>query len=50
MGLSDGMGYGTSACLESETVIELLEQLLDSGFDPECALENDKFCYDYEFC
>ena len=39
MGLSDGMGYGTSACLESETVIELLEQLLDSGFDPECALK-----------
>ncbi len=39
MGLSDGMGYGTSACLESETVIELLEQLLDNGFDPECALK-----------
>ena len=39
MGLSDGMGYGTSACIESETVIELLEQLLDSGFDAECALK-----------
>ena len=39
MGLSDGMGCGTSACIESETVIELLEQLLDSGFDPDCALK-----------
>ena len=33
------MGYGTSACLESETVIELLEQLLDSGFDGDTALK-----------
>ena len=33
------MGCGTSACIESETVIELLEQLLDSGFDPDCALK-----------
>lgn len=39
MGISDGMGYGTSACLESETVIELLEQLLDSGFDGDTALK-----------
>ena len=39
MGLSDGMGCGTSACLESETVIELLEQLLDNGFDAECSLK-----------
>lgn len=39
MGLSDGMGYGASACVESETVIELLEQLLDSGFDADCALK-----------
>lgn len=39
MGISDGMGYGTSACLESETVIELLEQLLDSGFDSDVALK-----------
>lgn len=39
MGLSDGMGYGTSACLESETVIELLEQLLDSGFDADTAMK-----------
>lgn len=39
MSLSDGMGYGTSACIESETVIELLEQLLDSGFDGDTALK-----------
>lgn len=39
MGISDGMGYGTSACLESETVIELLEQLLDSGFNGDMALK-----------
>lgn len=38
MGLSDGMGCGTSACLESETVIELLEQLLDSGFDADTSM------------
>lgn len=39
MGLSDGMGYGTSAALESETVIELLEQLLDSGFDADTSMK-----------
>lgn len=39
MGISDGMGYGASACLESETVIELLEQLLDSGFNGDVALK-----------
>ena len=39
MGLSDGMGCGASACLESETVIELLEQLLDSGFDADTAMK-----------
>lgn len=39
MSLSDGMGYGTSACIESETIIELLEQLLDSGFDGDTALK-----------
>lgn len=39
MSLSDGMGYGASACIESETVIELLEQLLDSGFSEEAALK-----------
>lgn len=39
MGISDGMGYGASANLESETVIELLEQLLDSGVDGEVALK-----------
>lgn len=39
MTISDGMGCGASACLESETVIELLEQLLDSGFDGDMALK-----------
>lgn len=38
MGISDGMGYGASASMESETVIELLEQLLESGFDGKVAL------------
>lgn len=39
MSLSDGMGYGSTACMESETVIELLEQLLDSGFREDAALK-----------
>ena len=39
MGISDGMGYGASANMESETVIELLEQLLETGFDGEVALK-----------
>jgi stage II sporulation protein E len=39
MSLSDGMGYGPTACMESETVIELLEQLLDSGFREDAALK-----------
>lgn len=38
MSLSDGMGSGISACRESETVIELLEQFLCSGFDKETAI------------
>ena len=32
MCLSDGMGSGMDACRESEIVVELLEQFLDSGF------------------
>lgn len=39
MSLSDGMGCGKTASLESGTVIELLEQLLDSGFKEEAALK-----------
>ena len=37
MCLSDGMGSGMEACRESETVVELLEQFLESGFSQETA-------------
>lgn len=37
MCLSDGMGSGMEACRESESVVELLEQFLDSGFSQETA-------------
>ena len=37
MCLSDGMGSGMDACRESEIVVELLEQFLDSGFSQETA-------------
>jgi stage II sporulation protein E len=37
MCLSDGMGSGMEACRESEVVVELLEQLLDTGFSQETA-------------
>ncbi len=35
--LSDGMGSGMDACKESEMVVELLEQFLESGFSNEAA-------------
>jgi stage II sporulation protein E len=35
--LSDGMGSGRDACRESEMVVELLEQFLESGFSQESA-------------
>ncbi|MCD8154722.1 MAG: SpoIIE family protein phosphatase [Clostridiales bacterium] len=35
--LSDGMGSGMEAFRESETVVELLEQFMESGFTPETA-------------
>lgn len=35
--LSDGMGSGMEACKESEMVVELLEQFLESGFTDETA-------------
>ncbi|MCI5701040.1 MAG: SpoIIE family protein phosphatase [Lachnospiraceae bacterium] len=35
--LADGMGTGLSACRESEQVVDLLEQFLDSGFSKETA-------------
>ena len=37
MCLSDGMGSGMDACRESEIVVELLEQFLESGFTQEAA-------------
>lgn len=37
--LSDGMGSGIYAYKDSETVIELLEQLLESGFSEEVSLK-----------
>ena len=37
MCLSDGMGSGIEACQESEMVVDLLEQFLDSGFSQETA-------------
>ncbi|SFR71706.1 stage II sporulation protein E [Anaeromicropila populeti] len=37
--LSDGMGTGEKACEESETVIELLEQFLEAGFQEESAIK-----------
>ncbi|MDO5336874.1 MAG: SpoIIE family protein phosphatase [Eubacteriales bacterium] len=37
MCLSDGMGSGADASRESEMVVELLEQFLDSGFSQETA-------------
>ena len=38
MCLSDGMGSGVEACRESEEVVELLEQFLESGFTQELSL------------
>ncbi len=37
MCLSDGMGSGVEACRESETVVDLLEQFVMSGFSRETA-------------
>ncbi|MDY3919258.1 MAG: SpoIIE family protein phosphatase [Candidatus Limivivens sp.] len=38
LSISDGMGSGPDACLESERVIELLEQFLEAGFSKETAV------------
>lgn len=37
--LSDGMGSGKEACLESTLVIELLEELLEAGFPEKLAVQ-----------
>lgn len=39
MSIADGMGSGYYAFQDSETAIELLEQLMDSGFSEEMALK-----------
>ena len=39
MTLSDGMGSGEKACLESRSVIELLEQFMEAGFKEESAIK-----------
>lgn len=38
LSLSDGMGSGSRACKESETVIELIEKFLEAGFGVETAI------------
>lgn len=39
MTLSDGMGTGETACEESESVVELLEQFMEAGFRKESAIK-----------
>lgn len=36
--LSDGMGSGIDACLESESVVELLEKFMEAGFKEDSAI------------
>ena len=38
MGLSDGMGSGSTACRESELVLDLVEKFLEAGFSMETAI------------
>lgn len=38
MGLSDGMGSGSTACKESELVLDLVERFLEAGFNMETAI------------
>ncbi len=44
MSLADGMGSGTEANRESETVVEMLEQLLSAGFPQESAVRLINSC------
>lgn len=39
LSLSDGMGSGSRACRESETIIELTEQFLEAGFSGEAVVQ-----------
>lgn len=38
LGLSDGMGSGSTACKESEMVLDLVERFLEAGFSVETAV------------
>lgn len=38
LGLSDGMGSGSTACRESEMVLDLVERFLEAGFSVETAI------------
>lgn len=38
MGLSDGMGSGSTACRESELVLDLVEKFMEAGFSIETAI------------
>lgn len=38
LGISDGMGSGSTACKESEMVLDLLERFLEAGFSVETAI------------
>lgn len=38
LGLSDGMGSGTTACKESEMVLDLVERFMEAGFSVETAI------------
>ena len=38
LGLSDGMGSGSTACKESELVLDLVERFLEAGFSVETAI------------
>lgn len=50
MVLSDGMGSGTRACQDSENLVEVLESLVEAGFQKESALRlmNTLFVMSYE--
>lgn len=50
MVLSDGMGSGEKACRDSETLVEVLESLMEAGFEKESAvrLMNTLFVMSYE--
>lgn len=39
LGLSDGMGSGSTACKESEMVLDLVERFMEAGFSVETAIK-----------